>query len=143
MVGETYEVDLSLDVNVEIYRLRVGDKLQVLLASALDSEPDTGHYKPQRSSSLMDKFEYVVSGRVFKRNPTKDGKMYVLRRVVRVIRQSFLLSRFLSSSARSLLSSSPIPPSPSSPLLFPTSSPRCLYLTPAILIPAHPNLSCT
>jgi len=70
--GESYEVDLTLDINVDIYRVEVNQKFTMVLVSSLDDEPEQGSYKYNRGPSLLDKFEYCMYGKVFK--STKEEK---------------------------------------------------------------------
>ena len=56
------------DVNSELFPTRKEDKLTIALAStlALDGTPDDGLYNPNPGPSLMDTYDYVTHGRVFK-----------------------------------------------------------------------------
>jgi DNA-directed RNA polymerase I, II, and III subunit RPABC3 len=70
--GTTFECDLLLDVNCEIYPLRDTDKFTLVLASTLhlDGSPaDHFAYVPSNSRTaepdLSDNYEYVMHGRVF------------------------------------------------------------------------------
>eukprot|EP00594_Rhizosolenia_setigera_P015449 CAMPEP_0178956766 /NCGR_PEP_ID=MMETSP0789-20121207/10473_1 /TAXON_ID=3005 /ORGANISM="Rhizosolenia setigera, Strain CCMP 1694" /LENGTH=154 /DNA_ID=CAMNT_0020638805 /DNA_START=227 /DNA_END=691 /DNA_ORIENTATION=- len=70
----TYECDLLLDINSEIYSIKQSDRISLMLAStlSLDGSPDD-HYsysysfasgaKPE--PTLADNYEYVMHGRVF------------------------------------------------------------------------------
>lgn len=72
--GTTFECELLLDINSEIYTLREADKFALVLASTLhlDGSPaDHFSYVSQQSAaaseepSLADNYEYVMHGRIF------------------------------------------------------------------------------
>lgn len=73
--SDLYEMELTLDVNVDVYPLENGQKFSLALASTLhpDGKPDEGHFDqtlqweghPGRPS-LMDDYEYVMHGKLFK-----------------------------------------------------------------------------
>jgi DNA-directed RNA polymerases I, II, and III subunit RPABC3 len=65
-------MDLALDVNTEIYRLKEGNKFRMVLSKSLTDEQDDGEYKPTKGT-LADKFEYVMYGKVFKFSEEKQG----------------------------------------------------------------------
>jgi DNA-directed RNA polymerase I, II, and III subunit RPABC3 len=46
--GTTYDVDLVLDVNSELFSTKIGDRINISLAStlSLDGTPDDGAYNP-------------------------------------------------------------------------------------------------
>ncbi|KAL7517286.1 hypothetical protein ACHAWX_002226 [Stephanocyclus meneghinianus] len=84
-LGTTFECDLLLDYNCQIYSLLEGEKMTLVLASTLnlDGSPDdhtsytpatTGH---QRESTLADSYEYVMHGRVFDVSYKKDGVVQI------------------------------------------------------------------
>ena len=81
--GTTFECDLLLDINCEIYDLRETDKFTLMLASTLDLEgapADHLSYVPQHSHSepsLADNYEYVMHGRVFDMSYKKDGTVVI------------------------------------------------------------------
>eukprot|EP01041_Mallomonas_annulata_P000716 gene716-1381_t len=66
--GITFDVDLVVDINCEIYDVKAGEKLAIALAStlSLDGTPDDGQYNPVSGPSLLDSYEYVMNGRLFK-----------------------------------------------------------------------------
>lgn len=72
------EAEMILDVNTEIYPMRDGDRFTLVLAStlALNNAPSTGTYDQSRAPSLMDDFEYVMHGKVFKITEA-NGRLYV------------------------------------------------------------------
>jgi len=64
--GESFEMDLTLDINVDIYKMEVNQKFTMVLVSSLDDEREQDTYKYSRGASLLDKFEYCMYGKVFK-----------------------------------------------------------------------------
>mmetsp|Transcript_8004 Transcript_8004/g.13769 ORF Transcript_8004/g.13769 Transcript_8004/m.13769 type:complete len:153 (-) Transcript_8004:122-580(-) len=78
--SDVYECDLTLDVNTDVYPLEVGGKYNVLLASTLSLDGASGPAKydaafPTISGkpSLMDKYDYVMHGKVYKYRDTHVG----------------------------------------------------------------------
>mgnify|MGYP001034823400 CR=1 FL=1 len=70
--GTTFECDLLLDYNCQIYNLYEGTKMTLVLASTLnlDGSPDDHtSYNPalahKKEMTLADSYEYVMHGRVF------------------------------------------------------------------------------
>jgi len=81
-VGTTFECDLLLDINCEIYKIRESDKFTLVLASTLhlDGSPaDHFSYAPNSNQepSLADNYEYVMHGRVFEMKFQKDGTVVI------------------------------------------------------------------
>lgn len=78
--GETYEVDLTLDVASEVYPLRVGDKFTLVLASTLrlDGKPDEDTFNQDGKPTLLDQFEYGMCGRTFKFDHVRDNVVSVI-----------------------------------------------------------------
>merc|ERR1712086_317196 len=70
--GVNFEMEMTVDVNTDIYPVAFFDKLNVALASTLnlDGSPDGTNYEFSRGESLLDKYEYVMYGKVF--NQTRD-----------------------------------------------------------------------
>lgn len=71
--SDLYEMDLILDVNIDVYPLQAGEKISLALAWTLnlDGTPESGKYDASFPTlagrpTLMDKFEYVMYGKVFK-----------------------------------------------------------------------------
>lgn len=80
--GTTFECELLLDVNCEIYTLHEMDKFTLVLASTLhlDGSPaDHFSYVPANHAepSLADNYEYVMHGRVFDMSYKKDGTVII------------------------------------------------------------------
>lgn len=79
--GENLGMDLTLDINSEIYPVAAGDRLSIGLARTLhlDGTPsDEGSWRPDSTApSLADKYEYVVYGKLFKLESTAAAhKLY-------------------------------------------------------------------
>lgn len=64
--GTTFDVDLVIDVNSELFPVKAGDRTAVVFASTLTGAPDDGNFNPSYgSSSLLNNYDYVMHGRVF------------------------------------------------------------------------------
>lgn len=79
--SENYQMDLVLDINSQLYKLDVAHKFILVLASTLnlDGTPDANEFNQSGEPSLMDNYEYVMHGRVFKvqQGSARDGTMEV------------------------------------------------------------------
>ncbi|CAM8980216.1 unnamed protein product [Rhodiola kirilowii] len=66
--SERSEMYMQLDVNNDIYPIKVGEKFSIALATTLstDGTPDTGYYTPGMRHSLADNYEYVMHGKLYK-----------------------------------------------------------------------------
>ena len=66
--SQTYNLHLTLDVNTEIYPLKVNDRFSLAIASTLrkDGSPDEGCFDQSGYDSHADDYEYVMFGKVFK-----------------------------------------------------------------------------
>lgn len=72
----SYDMQLLLDVNTDIYPVELGDKLTVALAKSLtDNEMDDGIFDQSGRASLADEYEYVMYGKVFKCLEDKGSKV--------------------------------------------------------------------
>ncbi|KAE8903799.1 hypothetical protein PF005_g9494 [Phytophthora fragariae] len=65
--GVSYELELTLDINSEVYRLRQNEKFTLALVSTLDLEgkPDDGMYNQSGKPTLLDRYDYGMYGKVF------------------------------------------------------------------------------
>mmetsp|Transcript_21760 Transcript_21760/g.73193 ORF Transcript_21760/g.73193 Transcript_21760/m.73193 type:complete len:144 (+) Transcript_21760:65-496(+) len=71
--SETYDMELVVDINTDIYPVGLNDKLSFALATNLqDGVPDTGSYNPQPESTLLDSYDYAMHGKVYKWVEEKD-----------------------------------------------------------------------
>mmetsp|Transcript_40185 Transcript_40185/g.89160 ORF Transcript_40185/g.89160 Transcript_40185/m.89160 type:complete len:154 (-) Transcript_40185:913-1374(-) len=83
--SDLFECDMTLDVNIDVYPLQLNSKYQVALASTLylDGTPSSSKYDatfPGLSGkpSLMDKYEYVMYGKIFKyKDNSQSGQVRV------------------------------------------------------------------
>jgi DNA-directed RNA polymerase I, II, and III subunit RPABC3 len=80
-MGTTFECDLLLDINSEIYNVREGEKITLVLASTLhlDGSPaDHFSFVPNSTEpTLADNYEYVMHGRVFDMSYKKDNVVVI------------------------------------------------------------------
>jgi len=78
--GTTFECELLLDINSDIYRVIEMDKLTLVLASTLNldgSPADHFSYTQSEEPTLADNYEYVMHGRVFDVSHQKDGVVVI------------------------------------------------------------------
>ncbi len=63
-----------LDVNTDIYPIEIEDRLIVSLTRHLesDSKVDDGYYDPTARYPEMDKYDYVVYGKLYDYKPEKN-----------------------------------------------------------------------
>mmetsp|Transcript_19175 Transcript_19175/g.28538 ORF Transcript_19175/g.28538 Transcript_19175/m.28538 type:complete len:147 (-) Transcript_19175:44-484(-) len=68
--GESYDMELQLDINTDIYPIKTRDRFGLALATtlSLDQHPDEGIYDPTLSkrNTLLNQYEYAMYGKVFK-----------------------------------------------------------------------------
>ncbi|XP_061360736.1 DNA-directed RNA polymerases II, IV and V subunit 8B-like [Gastrolobium bilobum] len=66
--SERFDMFMHLDINSELYPLKVGQKFALLLVPTLnpDGTPDTGYYVQGNRQSLADNFEYVMYGKLYR-----------------------------------------------------------------------------
>ena len=79
--SENYEMDLTLDVNVELLPVEENFKFSVELATTLnlDGTPDSGCYEQGQEKSADNRLsgcDYAMHGKVFKYDNMKDNKVY-------------------------------------------------------------------
>lgn len=71
---------LSLDINTELFPVRVGHNLEVVLATSLsldgskDDDDDKGWRHVRGESSLADMYDYVCHGKIYKFEDGADGQ---------------------------------------------------------------------
>ncbi|CAI5486873.1 unnamed protein product [Closterium sp. Naga37s-1] len=81
--SEQFDMALSLDVNTEVYPLAAGDKFTLALSPTLSLEgvSDEGVYDQSGRQSLMDRYEYVMYGKLYKYSDATgsaaDAEIYV------------------------------------------------------------------
>ena len=73
--GQNYDMALTLDYNSQIYRLPLAQHFLLSLASTLhlDGTPDANEFNQSELPSLMDAYEYVMHGKVFKVSAAGGG----------------------------------------------------------------------
>eukprot|EP00475_Leptophrys_vorax_P045506 TRINITY_DN9469_c0_g1_i1.p1 TRINITY_DN9469_c0_g1~~TRINITY_DN9469_c0_g1_i1.p1 ORF type:complete len:147 (-),score=18.80 TRINITY_DN9469_c0_g1_i1:186-626(-) len=73
--SEQFDMQLTLDVNIEVYPMGLGDKFTMALAPTLSLEgvEDEGVYDQSGRRSLMDRYEYVMYGKVYKYSDRSRG----------------------------------------------------------------------
>ncbi|KAL1325505.1 hypothetical protein HN51_035571 [Arachis hypogaea] len=66
--SERFDMFMHLDINSELYPLKVGQKFALLLVPTLnpDGTPDTGYYVQNNRLSLAENFEYVMYGKLYR-----------------------------------------------------------------------------
>jgi DNA-directed RNA polymerases I, II, and III subunit RPABC3 len=80
-VGTTFECDLLLDMNCEIYKLQETEKFTAVLAHTLHLDGSAQQHNkysgPSTEPNLADNYEYVMHGRVFDMSYKKDGTVVI------------------------------------------------------------------
>lgn len=78
--SDLYEFEVTVDINIDIYPLQVGDKVSLCLTRTIhkDGTAETGKYDKTfpsftGKSTLLDNYEYVMHGKVFKYGDTNAG----------------------------------------------------------------------
>lgn len=81
--GEDHEdVHLSLDYNCDIYSLKIGEKFDFVLRSSLASDSNSNNNNVNdmeedcnaESNSIIDAYEYVMYGKIFRIQRSKANK---------------------------------------------------------------------
>jgi DNA-directed RNA polymerase I, II, and III subunit RPABC3 len=77
--SETNQVDLIIDVQCELYRLKTKEKFTLALASTLDltGKPDPKTWTQSNEPSLLDKYDYAMYGKVFRCDPMPNSKVVI------------------------------------------------------------------
>lgn len=75
--GVMYEIDFVVDVNAELFGTKAGEKIEIALSSSLTGAADDGNFDPAASSPLMDKYDYIMHGRVFNIKHTEDQNVEI------------------------------------------------------------------
>mmetsp|Transcript_4381 Transcript_4381/g.19896 ORF Transcript_4381/g.19896 Transcript_4381/m.19896 type:complete len:152 (-) Transcript_4381:41-496(-) len=70
-----FEADLDIDINVDIYNLEVGTRFTLVLSPtlSLDGTPEDANYDQSGKETFADAFEYVMYGKVFKKEDDNAG----------------------------------------------------------------------
>jgi DNA-directed RNA polymerase I, II, and III subunit RPABC3 len=78
--NETSTIDVTVDIQSELYRLKTKEKFTLALAHTLnlDGRPDDGTWTPGNTApSLLDKYDYGMYGKVYKVEAVSDQKTVV------------------------------------------------------------------
>lgn len=83
LTSEALHLTMLLDVNVELYPMRQGERFSVALSKtiSLDGQVgpmDDGLWHPNPGPTLADQYEYVMWGKAFKMEEAKDGQLALL-----------------------------------------------------------------
>lgn len=78
--SEVYDCKISFDVNVDIYPVSKGSYYSFVLAKSLNTDgmasPNTFSYDLYtKKNTLLDKYDYVMYGKIFKFNEENDGRV--------------------------------------------------------------------
>ncbi len=100
--SENYEMDMTLDVNVELLPVEKEFKFNVELATTLniDGTPDSGCYEQGQEKSADNRLsscDYAMHGKVFKYDNISDNKVYAALHAT--LRAPAVTSRALGSCA--------------------------------------------
>ncbi len=100
--SENYEMNLLLDYNNEVFSVGISDKFTLALATTLDldgtssskiSEKDQ-YYDPligtEEKPSLLDRYDYVMHGKVYKFKTQNDEKRYDKRETFLTLLDPFM-----------------------------------------------------
>uniref|UniRef100_A0A7S0S905 DNA-directed RNA polymerases I, II, and III subunit RPABC3 n=1 Tax=Mantoniella antarctica TaxID=81844 RepID=A0A7S0S905_9CHLO len=70
-----FEAELQIDINVDIYKLEIGTRFTLVLAPtlSLDGTPEDASYDQSGKESLADGYEYVMYGKVYKKEDENSG----------------------------------------------------------------------
>ena len=79
-ISEVYDCKLSFDVNVDAYPIQKGAYYSFVLAKSLNTDgmasPNTFSYDLYtKKNTLLEKYDYVMYGKIFKYNEENDGKI--------------------------------------------------------------------
>jgi len=68
--SESFKMDLILDINSQIYRVDLGDKFRLVIASSMredGTDVDSGEYNPaDEAPTRAAQFEYVMYGKIYR-----------------------------------------------------------------------------
>lgn len=64
--SDQYDLELVVDINTDVYPVKLNEKLSVAIATSLvEGVPDPGTFNPQ-PSPLLDSYDYAMYGKVYK-----------------------------------------------------------------------------
>jgi len=69
------DLQLSLDINTELYQVQQGETLTIAIASSLGDANSSRSWRPPRAgeTSLADEYDYVMHGKVYKFTDSETG----------------------------------------------------------------------
>ncbi len=68
-------MDLSLDINCELFPLLKGEKISFFLTKNIELDGEKNFNINNRTNSLISNYEYVMFGKVYKLEDTAQAKM--------------------------------------------------------------------
>lgn len=70
------DLQLSLDINTELYQVQKGETITVSIASSLGEQNPSRSWRPPRAgeTSLADEYDYVMFGKVYKFTEDEKGE---------------------------------------------------------------------
>jgi DNA-directed RNA polymerase I, II, and III subunit RPABC3 len=77
--SETNQVDLVMDVQCEMYRLRTKEKFLFTIATTLDlsGKPDPKYWTPNNEPSLLDKNDYCMHGKIYRVDQLPNSRVMI------------------------------------------------------------------
>ncbi|KHJ42732.1 RNA polymerase Rpb8 [Trichuris suis] len=66
--SESFKVSLILDVNTQLYPVKLDEKFRIMLSSTLreDGFPEEDEYDPTFTCQRLENFEYIMYGKVYR-----------------------------------------------------------------------------
>jgi DNA-directed RNA polymerase I, II, and III subunit RPABC3 len=77
---ESSGVEVVLDIQCELYRLKTKEKFTLALATTLDLQgkpDDAGSWSQSNELSLLDKYDYAMHGKIFRREAVESDRVAV------------------------------------------------------------------
>ncbi|GBF88412.1 DNA-directed RNA polymerase IV and V subunit 8B-like [Raphidocelis subcapitata] len=78
--SDLYEFEVTVDINIDIFPLQVGEKVSLCLARTIhkDGTAETGKYDKtfpgfKQTETLLDSYDYAMHGKVFKYGDNSSG----------------------------------------------------------------------
>ncbi|KAE9552558.1 hypothetical protein FO519_004215 [Halicephalobus sp. NKZ332] len=73
--GESGNIDLLLDIHSELFKTNVGTKFRMVIVPTFreDGLPDDDEYDPNMTNRMLDRFEYAMSGQVYRIEGNETG----------------------------------------------------------------------
>lgn len=70
---EVYEFDVSLDINSDIFPVKIGEFYKIAIAAVSSHDNEALEYHSIAQNSLFDEYDYVMHGKVFRYEEYDDG----------------------------------------------------------------------